>query len=68
MRFECYNLNKRQLQKKGLIEVSSEEPCVMCGLVTRYIDFYSESRVCSEECYSEWDKILEDAMKGVEFA
>ena len=63
MRYECLNLSKNQLKRRGIVLSNEEEPCSVCGLYTEYKDTYSNSAICSEECSVEWDRILAEAFR-----
>lgn len=54
-----YNFDNDKEAFQSAILISDEEkPCTMCGEMTRYIDYFSEGRMCSEECMSELDKLV----------
>ena len=38
------------------IEVQSEEPCVVCGTPTKYIEYCVERRLCCKECIDHFYK------------
>lgn len=42
------------VQEKSLLVCHDEKPCAVCGCPTNFVDFCSEGRLCSEECYESY--------------
>lgn len=61
-----YNGNKNAAMRDGLL-ISDKIGICQCGKPTQYIDIYSESYFCSEECYHRfYDEMNEWANKNDE--
>ena len=58
MRYELLKLCDERLREKGVIKGKMSEPCSICSVWTEYLDYYTETSVCSEECMEEWNKRL----------
>lgn len=44
--------------ESGYFLVGHEEPCIVCGQLTKFIDINSEAHICSTECENSFIKIL----------
>lgn len=43
---------------------TKQEPCVICGEPTNYIDYCCEARTCSIECYDELNQMISTSIGG----
>lgn len=43
---------------RTVIEAGNLRPCVVCGKMTKFIDYCFEERLCSEECDNKFTDML----------
>lgn len=42
--------------KPGIMLTVTEKPCLQCGTITPFVEVFSESHFCSDECVDEFYK------------
>jgi len=57
------NATDEAIQKDGLIREKEEQPCLMCGEPTPFVDIYSEGRFCGEACCNKFYKEQDEALR-----
>lgn len=45
------NLTDEELMKLSLLRGKTEGPCSFCKTPTKYVEYITEARICSPECY-----------------
>lgn len=65
MKFDAYKIKDERLGcqwiKDDILVGDMESPCIMCGLLTRYVEICSEAHFCSDECVKEWYRKFQEA-------
>ncbi len=69
MKFDEYELEIDQygfyFAKNGIMQVSKEHPCMICGRPTKFIEVCSEGYFCSDECVKAFDKMYFEALENM---
>lgn len=63
MKYKDMNLTENELNQKSIIKGKELKKCSECGEQTVYIDFCTESYICSEECMRKQNEWLNKKMQ-----
>lgn len=65
MKYEDLKLSDIELRKQHtLVRARSKKPCSICHQQTEFIEFCSESYICSEECMEKLNSWLNENCRG----
>lgn len=64
MKYENMELSEDELNDICIIKCSNESKCSICGELTKYIDYCTESYICSEDCMNIQNEKLVEYLKG----
>lgn len=63
MKFSDYTIKKKSpngtvFVTDSIIVVQTEQPCMVCGRLTKYLDICSEQHFCSDDCETVFNNLV----------